>query len=221
MAENQENTQAQTTTPAPTSRPAGNSSRPYSSSPRQGDRNSDRRPFRSGNDANRRTFGAKKPPFGAKRPRNDKKPREEDNQDLESKVIEVKRVTRVVKGGKRMRFAALVVVGDRKGKVGYGFKKGLDYQDSVAKATRKAKDSLLKIELNENSSLSHSVQYKFKASEIFIKPANTGTGLIAGGFLRPVLELAGIQNIYSKILGSRNKISGVQAAIKALENYKS
>jgi small subunit ribosomal protein S5 len=167
---------------------------------------------RGGRDGGRRPFG--------KKPRNDKRGRQEEQSDLDSHLIEVKRVTRVVKGGKRMRFAALVVVGDRKGQVGMGFMKGMDFQDAVQKATRKAKDALIKIDISEDGSITFPIQHKFKAAHLFMKPATKGTGLIAGGYLRPVLELAGIENIYTKVLGSNNKISGVQAAIQALEKTK-
>lgn len=136
-----------------------------------------------------------------------------------NQVIQVRRVTRVAKGGKKMRFSALVVVGDKMGKVGYAIRKGTDFQSAVLKATKKAQQNMIQIVLNEDQSLAFPVQTKFKAARIFLKPAKTGTGLIAGGYLRPVLELAGVQNIYSKIIGGTNKISGVQAAFKALENY--
>lgn len=139
--------------------------------------------------------------------------------EYESKVMEVRRVTRVVKGGKRMRFSALVVVGNKDGKVGYAIKKGLDYQDAVNKATRRAKLSLIHVSVDENLSLAFESKTKLKASELYLKPAKSGTGLIAGGFLRPVLELVGVKNIYSKIIGSRNKISGTQAVFAALKKY--
>jgi len=138
---------------------------------------------------------------------------------LQNAIITVNRVTRVVKGGKRMRFAAMVVVGDKAGRVGFGLKKGLDYQDAVNKAIKQAEKRLLKISLNENRSVNFPVFLKFKSVEIFLKPAPVGTGLIAGGFLRPVLELAGIENVYSKLIGSRDKIAGVQAAFRALIRY--
>jgi small subunit ribosomal protein S5 len=144
---------------------------------------------------------------------------ESDIQELEAKVIEVRRVTRVVKGGKRMRFSALVVVGDREGKVGYGLRKGLDFQDAVAKATKAANNSLIKVKFDDHKSLPFVTDTKYKSCNIFLKTAESGTGLIAGGFIRPVLELAGIENIYSKINRSRNKIVGVQTVIKALEKY--
>ncbi len=147
------------------------------------------------------------------------KDKKEDEAILHSAVITVKRVTRVVKGGKRMRFAAMVVVGDKAGSVGFGFKKGLDYQDALDKATRQASKNLLKIRLNEDKSIDFPVNLKYKSVKVFLKPAYSGTGLIAGGFVRPVLELAGIENIYSKILGSRNKIAGVQATFEALKRF--
>jgi small subunit ribosomal protein S5 len=147
--------------------------------------------------------------------------RSEQESDLQAKVILVRRVTRVVKGGKRMRFSALVVVGNSNGQVGYAIKKGMDYQDSVNKATTKAKQNLIKIDLDENFSLKFSSLTKHKSSVVFLKPAKSGTGLIAGGFLRPVLELAGIKNLYSKIVRSRNKIAGVQAVLEALKRYSS
>ncbi len=156
---------------------------------------------------------------GARGGRNRNSKSDSDVQELEAKVIEVRRVTRVVKGGKRMRFSALVVVGDREGKVGYGLRKGLDFQDSVAKATKAANNSLIKVKFDEHKSLPFVTDTKYKSCNIFLKTAESGTGLIAGGFIRPVLELAGIENIYSKINRSRNKIVGVQTVIKALERY--
>lgn len=144
---------------------------------------------------------------------------EKEESPYENQVIEVRRVTRVAKGGKKMRFSAMVVVGDRKGQVGYAIKKGVDFQSAVNKAVKKASQNMVTLPLNEDSSLPFTMETKFKAARIFLKPAKVGTGLIAGGYLRPVLELAGVQNIYSKIIGGTNKISGVQAVFKALENY--
>lgn len=162
-------------------------------------------------------FGNNKSKFGRK---DGKKPFDKPEIELFTEVITVKRVTRVVKGGKRMRFAALVVVGDKKGTIGFANKKGMDFQDAVAKATKKAKENMIKIKINENESLPFTTITKFKSSQILLKPANKGTSLIAGGFVRPVLQLAGIKNIYSKILGSNNKVVGVEAVINALKNYQ-
>jgi small subunit ribosomal protein S5 len=144
----------------------------------------------------------------------------QDQEALDNKVIDVRRVTRVTKGGKKMRFSALVVVGDKAGRVGYAVRKGVDFQAAVQKATKKAQQTMIKIELTENGSIKFPVQVKFQNSRIFMKPAPSGTGLIAGGYLRPILELVGVQNIYSKIITSSSKITGIQAALKALEKFK-
>jgi small subunit ribosomal protein S5 len=156
--------------------------------------------------------------FGGRDNRRTNKP-EEPKDNFTAEVITVRRVTRVVKGGKRMRFAALVVVGDKMGTIGFANKKGMDFQDAVAKATKKAKENVIKISLTEGGSVPFSTVTKFKAAKILLKPAPTGTSLIAGGYVRPVLQLAGIKNIYSKILGSNNKVVGVEAVIKALSAY--
>jgi small subunit ribosomal protein S5 len=162
-----------------------------------------------GADSNRRGRG-----------RNNKRRQNQDEQQYESRLIQVRRVTRVVKGGKRMSFSALVAVGDMQGKVGIGLMKGVDFQDSVNKATRKAKQNMIKVHLNEHGSIEYPSRTKFKASLIYLKPADSGTGIIAGGFMRPLLELAGVKNVYSKIIGSRNKIAGTQSVFEALKKYQ-
>jgi len=149
----------------------------------------------------------------------DRKPREDAFSDFTSEVIQIRRVTRVVKGGKRMRFSALVVIGDKNGRVGFGLEKGSDFQDAVAKATRQAKKKIIRLNMDEAKSVSFPINLKYKASKIMLKPAQTGTGLIAGGFIRPILALAGYENIYSKIIGSANKVVGVQSVFKALEKF--
>jgi small subunit ribosomal protein S5 len=158
--------------------------------------------------------------FVKRNSRNSRRAKLEDQDEFDSKVIQVKRVTRVVKGGKRMRFAALVVVGDKKGNIGYGLKKGVDFQESVSKATRQAKNNLFKLTLSEEGTFTFPSLVKYKSTSVMLKPAETGTGLISGGFVRPVLELAGVKNCYSKIIGSNNKITGIQAVFEALKQYK-
>jgi len=143
----------------------------------------------------------------------------EEKSNIQSKVIQVRRVTRVVKGGKRMRFSALVVVGDLLGQFGVGLKKGNDYADAVNKATNQAKKNMKKFILDENGSIPYAVTVKFKAAKLFLKPAVSGTGLIAGGPIRGILELAGVKNVLSKIIGSNNKISNVLAIEKALSGF--
>ena len=140
--------------------------------------------------------------------------------EFEQKVVEIKRVTRVVAGGKRMRFRALVVVGDRKGKVGMGLRKGVDVAEAVNKAVNAAKKSMIIVPL-DNESIPHRVKLKFKSSSILLMPASPGTGIIAGGAIRSVLELAGVKNILSKMLGSSNKVNNVKATFEAFKKMHS
>lgn len=143
-----------------------------------------------------------------------------DMQDRESspyneKVVSIDRVARVVKGGRRFRFRALVVVGDMKGQVGVGIAKGADVTAAVAKATDVAKKNLHTVAI-ENGTIPHETFAKVTGSKILIKPAAPGTGLIAGGVVRTVLEAAGIHNALSKSLGSSNKINTAYATVDAL-----
>src|SRR6266481_2155130 len=140
--------------------------------------------------------------------------------DFDQKVVEIKRVTRVVAGGKRMRFRALVVIGDHKGKVGMGLRKGPDVAEAVNKAVNAAKKNMLIVPL-ENETIPHAVKLKFSSSKIVLFPAAPGTGIIAGGALRSVLELAGVNNILSKMLGSSNKVNNVKAVFAAFKQMKS
>ncbi len=141
-------------------------------------------------------------------------PREE--REFDQKVIEVSRVTRVVKGGKRMRFRSLVVIGDHKGRVGVGLRKGLDVPESVSKAVAAAKKNMIEVKLNEGT-IPHEVKEKYKASIVFLKPASAGTGVIAGGAVRQLLDLAGVKNVLSKMYGSRNKVNTLMATYNALK----
>ena len=139
--------------------------------------------------------------------------------EFEQRIIDLARVTRVMAGGKRMRFRACVAIGDKKGKVGWGVAKGADVAIAVNKAVFKAKKNMIKIRLVDGT-IPHKVEAKFKASKVMLKPAVEGTGIIAGGAGRQGLELAGVPNIYSKILGGNNKISNIYATFKALESLK-
>jgi small subunit ribosomal protein S5 len=146
-------------------------------------------------------------------------PSEQVKKDFDQKVVEIKRVTRVVAGGKRMRFRALVVIGDKKGKVGVGIRKGMDVTEAVAKASNAARKSLIAVPVI-NDTIPHEMKLKYKSSVIFMKPALPGTGIIAGGAIRQVLDLAGVKNILSKMLGSSNKVNNVMAAYLALSKMK-
>ena len=141
-------------------------------------------------------------------------PREE--KQFDERVVAVDRVARVVKGGRRFRFRALVVIGDGKGKIGVGVAKGADVTAAVSKATEVAKKSLVTIAINKET-IPHEQQARVGGARILLKPAAPGTGLIAGGVVRVVLEVAGIRNILSKSLGSSNKINVAYATIDALK----
>ncbi len=135
--------------------------------------------------------------------------------EFEQKILEVARVTRVTSGGKRMKFRACVIVGDKKGRAGCAVAKGIDVTQAVAKASIKAEKNLVTVPLR-NDTIPHEVKEKFGAAVVLIKPAPRGTGIKAGGAMRSVFELAGIPNVVGKILGSKNKINNSRATLNAL-----
>jgi len=139
--------------------------------------------------------------------------------DFEEAIVKIGRVTKVAKGGRRFRFTALVVVGDKNGTVGFGIGKAKEVPDAIKKALDDAFKSLVTIKLN-GLTINHDIEHKYNASKILLKPASEGTGLIAGGAARPVLELAGIQDIIAKSLGSNNPNNLVQATVEALAKIK-
>jgi len=141
--------------------------------------------------------------------------------EFEEKVLDVRRVTRVVAGGKRFRFRATVVIGDEKGRVGVGLAKGIDVAQAVEKSRRQAQKNLISIALKENRTIPYEVEAKYSAAQVRLKPAKAGHGLIAGGAARVVLELAGIKDISAKILGgTKNKLTNALATIEALKKLK-
>ncbi|MBK7987808.1 MAG: 30S ribosomal protein S5 [Ignavibacteria bacterium] len=135
--------------------------------------------------------------------------------DLKDKLVHVGRTAKVVKGGRRFNFSAIVVVGDGNGHVGYGLGKAGEVVDAVQKATEAAKKNVTKVRLQDNT-IPHDVVGKFGAAKILIKPATAGTGVIAAGGVRAVLELAGVQDVLTKSMGSSNPHNTVKATIKAL-----
>ena len=139
--------------------------------------------------------------------------------DFEEAIVNIGRVTKVVKGGRRFRFTALVVVGDKNGTIGVGTGKAKEVPDAIKKALDDAFKSLIKVNLN-GSTINHDIEHKYNASRILLKPASEGTGLIAGGAARPVLELAGIKDIIAKSLGSNNPNNLVNATVQALAKIK-
>lgn len=135
--------------------------------------------------------------------------------EFDERVMHISRVARVVKGGRRFRFRALVVVGDHKGRVGVGIAKGADVTAAVAKANDVAKKQLIKLNLYKDT-LPHEAEAKVSGAHVLIKPASSGTGLIAGGVVRTILEVVGVRNALSKSLGSTNKTNIAYATISAL-----
>lgn len=135
--------------------------------------------------------------------------------DLKDKLVYVGRTAKVVKGGRRFNFTALVVVGDGNGHVGYGLGKAGEVVDAVSKATNAAKNNIVKVQL-QNTTIPHEVLAKFGAATVLIKPATAGTGVIAGGGVRAVLELAGVQDVLTKSMGSSNPHNTVKATVRAL-----
>lgn len=140
--------------------------------------------------------------------------------EFEERTIAINRVTKVVKGGKHLRFTALVVVGNGKGKYGFGTGKAGEVPDAIKKATDDARKNTFNITFVRANTIAHEVTAQYGACTVFLKPAPDGTGIIAGGAVRAVLELAGLKNIYSKVYGARSPINMVRATVEALESIK-
>lgn len=151
--------------------------------------------------------------------RNNGRGRREEPQ-YEEKVVKISRVAKTVKGGKKVRFTALVVIGDGKGKYGSGLGKSGEVPDAIKKAMAIARKNMGKITLAPGDTITHTVVGHFGATSVFLKPAPAGTGLVAGGAVRAILELAGVKNVYSKIYGSRTQNNVVKATIDGLQHLK-
>lgn len=145
--------------------------------------------------------------------------REKEVDVFEDRVVSINRVTKVVKGGRRIRFSALVVVGDKNGTVGFGLGKAQEVPDAIRKAIQNARKNTMKVSL-VGGTIPHEITGKFGAGEVFLRPASEGTGVIAGGAVRTICELAGIEDILSKSIGSKSPINTVRATFNGLENLR-
>jgi small subunit ribosomal protein S5 len=140
--------------------------------------------------------------------------------DYEERVIHIGKVTKVVKGGKKMRFSAVVVIGNGKGKFGYGIGKSIEVPEAIKKAIAVAKVEMYDLPVVKNDTIPHTVEGYFGATKVFLKPAPAGTGIVAGGAVRAILELAGIKNVYSKVYGSRSSINVIKATVNGIKQLR-
>jgi small subunit ribosomal protein S5 len=145
--------------------------------------------------------------------------RKQENDGFDTKIILIRRVSRSYKGGKRLRISVCAAVGDRKGSVGIGIGKGTDVRDAQSKAVTMAKKNLIVVKLKGNT-IPHNATSKVGAAQLLLRPASPGTGVIAGSSVRVVLELAGVKDILSKVMGSRNQINNAYATITALKSMR-
>lgn len=153
----------------------------------------------------------------SKKFRSDRKKREKP--EFEQKLLDLARVTRVVKGGRRFSFRATMVIGDRKGKVGVGVGKGSDVSNAIGKAVNDAKKDMITVDISTGT-IAYDIDVKMGSAKIMLKPAREGRGIVAGGAVRAVVDLAGIKDIVSKSLGTANKLNVARAAIKALREFE-
>jgi small subunit ribosomal protein S5 len=146
--------------------------------------------------------------------------REQEQKEFDEETLQIDRVTRVVKGGRRMRFRITLVIGDRKGRVGLGIGKAVEVSQAMKKAYADAKKHLLNVPMTEGGTIPHKVQVKHKSAEMMMMPAAPGTGVIAGGAMRKILTLAGVKNVIGKNFRTGNRVVTAQAAMMALEQLR-
>lgn len=160
--------------------------------------------------------------FGGKRPSRPRRPggrrMEKPKDDFEQKMVDLARVTRVMAGGKRMKFRACMVIGDKKGKVGVGIAKGVDVAMAIQKAVAKARKNIINVPILDGT-IPHEINIKEKSSRLMMKPGRKGSGIKAGGVMRIVFELAGVKDVVGKILGTNNKINNTKATLLALDSF--
>ena len=175
--------------------------------------------------ASEKTNEAPKQERGNRRPRGNRnfkrRERRYEPKEYEERVVTINRVCKTVKGGRRMKFSALVVLGNGKGKYGFATGKSSEVPDAIKKAVDKAKKNTYRVQMVNAGTIAHDVIGHFGATKVFLKPAPDGTGIIAGGPVRAILELSGVKNVYSKVYGSRNPINIIRATNAALNSLKS
>lgn len=152
--------------------------------------------------------------------RDDSRRPKADKDQFEVKLVEIRRVTKMNKGGRRMKLSVFVAIGDKKGRVGLGLGKGEDVRSAQDKAVSNAKKRLIQINLKGNT-IPHEIMYKFKSAKVLLKPASAGTGIVAGSSMRLIAEVAGINDLLGKLIGSNNKITNAYATVKALSLLRS
>lgn len=167
----------------------------------------------------RRTASRDRNNRNGRRRRNNQRRRPREQKEYEERVVTINRITKVVKGGRKMRFAALVVIGNRKGKVGFGTGKAHEVPDAIRKAAEAAKKNIIEVSI-KNGTIPHEIKGVYSAGYVFLRPASKGTGIIAGGPVRAVVELAGYTDILSKCIGSRTPINMVRATMAGLASMK-
>lgn len=165
--------------------------------------------------SNDRNSSARRSPRGNRRGR-----RAPVTKEYEERVVHISRISKTVKGGRRMRFSALVVIGNGKGKYGFGTGKSLEVPDAIKKALQVAQHDVRTVPIVKGGTIPHTVEGNFGACKVFLKPAPAGTGVIAGGPVRAILELAGVKNVYSKVYGSRTSINVIKATADGLGQLK-
>ena len=157
----------------------------------------------------------------ARNPRRDNRPDRQEQSDIIDKLVSINRVAKVVKGGRRFGFAALVVVGDQKGRVGFGSGKVREVPEAIRKGTEKAKKNMIRVPLREGRTLHHDVLGRYGAGKVVLRAAPPGTGIIAGGPMRAIFETLGLQDVVAKSIGTQNPHNMIKATFDALSNLQS
>jgi len=158
------------------------------------------------------------------RPHHDRRPRRqhaEEKKEFEERVVDINRISKTVQGGRHMRFSALVVVGDMKGRYGFAMEKSGEVPDAIKKSLEAARHNIHNIHIVRGATIAHEVMGKFGATKVYLKPAPAGTGIIAGGPVRAILELSGLKNVVSKVYGARASINVIRATDNAISQLKS